>query len=496
MNRRYSHALFIVLLMTVCASVKAQVVSFGFADTIKSNGRGLINLLKPADQSRVITAAQLEAFRQNNEGALVFAVDVNEAASGSEKAETQGVAIDSLTLRVTFGSEIVEYTEYATQTQSILLKAGAPARSVYATLLGEAGSNRVSVDAESVINNSSFDATLRVPVDRDLIQASSIILDIRLLQTDTTLGDPEAFYDFSNGFESVALLSAADAAYLDELQAGHAGAPLVLLDDGAPSGLSWLYYPSAQSYFLVSYEDLFPQRGDYDFNDLVVAYQVAVGVGESGAVRRIQGTGFLLARGAAYNHDWHLRIPLPDHASGRASLSLFAPGAETPLPGYPRNVEVAGDIDLTLAESILNIFFDGGSTYVNTFAEQAVVPGPRFEFAVDLDSPIARNAIGAAPFDPYIYVYETGYEVHLVDQKPVLSYSSNSANGHTEFRDAQGFPFAMLFPDDWQPPLAAIDIGLAYPNFLDFIQSRGATAMDWYRQPQAERIKQIGFKQW
>ncbi len=487
------------LALVACAMgpwAQAEVVSFAFADVIKSNGAGHIDLFKPANKALEISAATLEAFRQDGAGELIFAVDVNEAASGSEKAQTQGVAVESIRLMVTIEGETHSYTGFRSQTRSILQPAGASSRAVYSTLLGNAGSNRVSSDAQSAINNSSFDATLRVPVDRDLSRASAISLTVTLLSTDTALGDPEAFYDYSNGYEMIALVSAADADYLDHLASGHEGAPLVLLADGASAGLSWLYYPSAQSHYVVSYEDLYPQRGDYDFNDLVVAYQVAVGVGENGAVQRIEGKGFLVARGAEYDHQWHLRIPMPAHASGMASLSLYAAGSETPLPGFPVSSAVNGNIDLALFESVRSIFRDGDSTYVNTFVEQSIVKGPRFEFAVALDTPIAREAIGAAPFDPYIYVHDTGYEVHMVGHSPVLPYSNNQASGQTGFRDDQGFPFAILIPDEWQPPLAAVDIGMAYPDFMNFVESSGTVANDWYRQPQTDRVKSIRFREW
>ena len=38
-----------------------------------------------------------------------------------------------------------------------------------------------------------------------------------------------------------------------------------------------LYYPSMNDYYFVGFEDLYPTLGDYDFNDLVMAYRVAIG---------------------------------------------------------------------------------------------------------------------------------------------------------------------------------------------------------------------------
>ena len=80
-----------------------EISSVVLTDVIKSQGTGNIDLFKD------VTAQQLEALRLDNGGALVFAVDINEDASGSEKASSQGVAIKSVTLTVDYddGSQLL-----------------------------------------------------------------------------------------------------------------------------------------------------------------------------------------------------------------------------------------------------------------------------------------------------------------------------------------------------------------------------------------------------
>jgi hypothetical protein len=142
-------------------------------------------------------------------------------------------------------------------------------------MVGDTGSNRITPSTTSDIV-ANFDATLSFPVDRDISAATQATLVVNLLDTNVALGDPEAFYDYSNGFEDVAIVTAADAAYLDDLAAGVASAPLVLPAETyfTDSGGGKAYYPSLTGYYLAAYEDLFPNRGDYDFNDLVVGYRV------------------------------------------------------------------------------------------------------------------------------------------------------------------------------------------------------------------------------
>ncbi len=485
--------LFILLMGLQHAS--AQVTSYTLAGNVSSQGSGTMDLFKPSNNKLSISATDLEAFRLDGDGHLLFAVDVNEAADGSEKADSQAVTLATVELSLVVDGQTHVFTEFETMTTSMLRPEGVATPSSFYTLLGNAGSDRISSDPDSAINASSYDATIKMPVDIDLTNVTSTSLHIVFLDADVSQGDPEAFYDYSNGFENVALISAADAAYLDALAPGHEGAPLVIKEDGAET-LNWVYYPSSHSYYLVSYEDLYPNRGDYDFNDLVVAYQVAVGHNKNSAASVIQGNGFLIARGAAYQHDWHLRIELPETATGSASNSVYATGSEAPLDGFPKERTVLGSIDLPLVESVADIFADGDSTYVNTFEEQSIQKGPRFEFSVMLDNPIPMNQIAAAPFDPYLYVHDTSYEVHLIGKKAVLPYSRNELDGKTSFKDENGFPFAMIIPDYWEPPLAAQDIGLAYPDFIDFINTQGSKSPDWYMKPQKGRVKVIDFANW
>lgn len=484
-----------VVLMVASGQVLANVLSFKFQDKIKNDGVGTIDLFAPALKEKVSNAATLEAFRQDNNGALVFSVSLNEPNDGSENSESQGVAIESVELTLNYATETVVITDLSTRTYSLLLKKGNTERALYSTIVGDSKSNRTSSDILSEINGSSFDGTLRVPVSRDLRDLVGATFTVRFLVVDRKLPDPEAFYDFAGADEEIALLSSTDAAYLDALAPGRAQAPLTLSASGEAL-VNWTYYPSNDGYYVASYEDLFPKQGDYDFNDLVVAYRVAMDTNANGEVRQIIGSGYLVARGAAYNHDWRLRMALPSWASGLATYNFYEANSLTPKLGFPKQQWVSGELDLLLAENIAGEFSDGSSTYVNTFHDQAVVEGPRFDFSVVFELPVPFADIEAAPFDPYLYVYDTEYEVHLMGKSPVLRYSRNTQNNLTAFKDENNYPFALVIPDDFAPPLAAIDMGLAYPDYLEYVLSGGTQKTDWFRRPVVERVKKVPFKNW
>ncbi len=482
-------------MMLASTSAMGEIASFRFVDKVSKDGIGVINLLTPDDASKTSNGASLEAFRNDNNGELAFAVDISEPSSGSETLRSHGVALESVRLLLTFPTEVVEFTVFSSATHSFLKKSGALNAVLTPTLIGNSDTTRVSTNPASEMTGSSWDSVFRVAVDRPLTEVVAAELHIDFFDVDKQAGDPEEYYDFAGRDEIVALLSADDANYLDTLAPGRDEAPLVLDASGA-SLTTWTYLPSSSGYFIASYEDLFPLKGDYDFNDLVVAYQVALGSGSNEGVSKIRGSGYLIARGAAYDHDWYLRIGLPAWASGSGTTRFYESNSDRLVAGFPASVTVRGDVNLLLAEHIADHFSDGESTYVNTFEAQTVQEGPRFEFSLDLDVPVPAEEISAAPFDPFIYVHETGYEVHLADQAPVLAHSRNTLDGATTFRDTANFPFAMIVPDDFAPPLAAVDIGLAYPTFLDYVQSMGDVEQDWYLKGQSHRVKEIPFKQW
>lgn len=470
-----------------------EISSYLFSDTIRPNGIGNIDLFSPKNSERVVTGAILEAFRTDNNGKLVFAVDVNEASDGSEFSDSQGIAIDSAILYIEIGGVQYQFTDFYTPTKSLLAKGTSTDRIEYYTLIGNAGTNRISPNMDSELNASSLDETLYFSVDRDISLADKAWLEITLLTTNTALGDPEAFYDFSNGFEEVAILTKEDVAYLELLTPGRLLAPLVISD---AESFNWVYYPSSQNYYVASYEDLYPIRGDYDFNDLVVAYQVGFALNIDGDVEMIRGNGYLMARGAMYDHDWYLGIELPVTATASTSMSLYPAGSHAPYAGYPVTGDISGTANLKLVEHVAQVYEDGGSTYVNTFDWQSLRAGPKFDFQIAFDSPVKQSEIGQAPFDPFLYVHDTGYEVHLVGKQAVLPESRNTQEGLNVFRDEAGFPFAIVAPDQWYPPLAGVDMGVAYPNFLQYVQSLGSSSQQWYAQPDLSRVKSVTISVW
>ena len=484
------------ILLGISALSQSAPTSQKLTDTIKQ-GTGTIDLLKD------VNAPMLEAFRADNGGKLVFAVDVNENASGLETARSQGVAVKSVALVVTFANGTKTYSQFSTETQALIAEAGSKTRQPFYTLLGDAGSNEITPRR---IDSQAFDSTIKIVVADNLSTATAAVLTVQLLNTDPRLGDPENFYDYSGGFEDLAIVTKASADYLDRVlpipqnSTFRSEAPAVELSPegqitqstllasatatttptatqivAASTPLSWIQRPGASSYNIVAYEDLYPNRGDYDFNDAVVAYRYQLGVNSSGQVEQIQGEAYLVARGSNYTHNWTLEIPVPPGTSLASTSNCST--VDSARTTAPCAITLMGGALSWQAFSGTRILLPPGSqAQRNTMPGESPIQGPKSTFLISFTTPVALANIGVD--DPWLHVIDTGKDIH------------------TNARDANGFPFAMNIPSDWQVPNEGVDLGLAYPSFSTFVTSSGGQSADWYLKPNSGRIQNWKVQDW
>ena len=480
-----------LLLLCWSGLTAAQVGSVRLADVIAANGRGNINLLRATGNSP-ISVAQLEQLRLDHADYstgslrhyLSLGVDINENNKGLENSSAQGVTLASVSLTVSWPGVTRVYTGYRTATQALLARAGSQQRAQYHTLLGEGGSSRITGSNDV---QQHFDSTLDIFVPDSLIGATSAVLAIELLSVNKTLNEPENFYDFSGGFEDLALLNRTDALFLNttlvESSDFRASAPAVEVVEGIVSNDSaavtspaaWSYFPSANDWYYVAYEDNYPDRGDYDFNDAVVAYRYKLGLDFSGQVVRIEAEAYLLADGAQYQLDWFFRLPVP--GSGLLNCQRKLPGVagssacSASLTGGMLQAQAFPTIDN------LGSAFGGASSWnVNTQCGAVPKPGPHMRMTVQLDVALDPASIGAA--EPRLRVVHNG---NWIDP---------------QLRDANGYPYALMLPPNWRHACEETDLGLAYPRLRSYLGSGGSADLDWFLQADASKVFDLGAWAW
>ncbi|MFP4409384.1 MAG: LruC domain-containing protein, partial [Spirochaetaceae bacterium] len=220
------------------------------------------------------------------------------------------------------------------------------------------------------------------------------------------------------------------------------------------------------SLLTVAFEDLYLQAsaGDADYNDFVGQYQVTVETNAEGLVTGLTGEAYAKTKIAGYNHDFGIFLEF--NGTGELSYSQTNGSGSTVRQVNGERVE-------------------DGEAYILLFESTKDSLGHSATFDLDFDDPIAPEEVDRAPYDPFLYVRNTRYDIHLIGEDPLPPpYSERTGTG--EFQDAEGFPWALLVPGDWINPGEGVRIENVYPAFDYWRSSFGEDYPDWYEYYQVD----------
>jgi len=253
------------------------------------------------------------------------------------------------------------------------------------------------------------------------------------------------------------------------------------------------YFPAA-GYNSLAYEDLWPGKGDYDFNDIVVDYRFSTITNADNKVVEIFGSFILKASGAFLRNGFGFNLPDAD-------------------PNLVNDLNVTGS-DLNEGYISLN----GNGTEAGQSLPTIIVFDDAFNLLPHPGVGIGVNTENWAPFVPYdtvlitmtpnnldyvmndflleswnpfiIVNHERGKEVHLIDHAPTdlanLSYfgtwedKSNPGEGKW-YRTENNLPWAINIADPFEWPREKIEINWAYLHFIEWAESEGVEFDDWYK---------------
>ncbi|HMV41736.1 MAG TPA: LruC domain-containing protein [Leptospiraceae bacterium] len=237
-----------------------------------------------------------------------------------------------------------------------------------------------------------------------------------------------------------------------------------------PTRSAKVNYPPS-GYYTVSFEDLYPNQGDADFNDYSVRVRYEEDLNAKGEVSRVRGYFQHVAKGAGYNHILRLSLPSVNASSYTLKRLSNADIQEYQTSGSNvafQEIEILPASNTTLSQS-------------NTASGQTYTLGKKAELEVILSNPVPKTTLGAVPYDLYIYVINTKYEIHFAGK-------FKKADGSDQYLDSNGFPWAVLIPGNWKWPYERVDVRKSYSGFQPWYQSKGTTNLDWYNFPNLSEV--------
>jgi len=247
------------------------------------------------------------------------------------------------------------------------------------------------------------------------------------------------------------------------------------------------------------YEDLWPGKGDFDLNDMVLDYDFKIVKNNQEIVQSMTVTIMIKAFGAAFRNGFGFTLPTVNpndvvSVSGYNVInnSVFDIGSNGLENGQSKaTVIVFDDVYRVMPKTT-------GGTGVNTqLAYPFIEP-----VSIVLEIVFAKNALtfselNIGSFNPFLIVQTTvngapgqrGREVHLPNYKPSDLFDTNYFGQNNDdssptegryFVTADNLPSAMNVAEEFNWVIEAQDISGAYNRFGYWAQSGGTVYTDWY----------------
>lgn len=248
------------------------------------------------------------------------------------------------------------------------------------------------------------------------------------------------------------------------------------------------YYPKEGETGSLAFEDLWPSIGDYDFNDMVIDYNINQVTNGQNKVVGIQGKYILRAIGAGYESGFGFQVPVsPNVISSFTGYRL----TENMINLAPNGTE-NGQAKATfiLFENAYKILPHTSGTGVNTTIGVPYSTPDTISFNISFTTPQALSAIGSPPYNPFIFVNgDRSREVHLINLPPTsLANMSLFGTGSDDSDPASGryyvshnnLPWGLNTVDRFDYPAEKIPIIEGHNKFAPWSVSSGMEYYDWF----------------
>jgi len=249
------------------------------------------------------------------------------------------------------------------------------------------------------------------------------------------------------------------------------------------------FTPSKTGYSSLAFEDLWPGKGDYDFNDVVVSYRFNEITNAQNLVVEVDAKIIPEASGAGLHNGFGFQLPFtPDKISSVSGISLkhsyITLSANNTEAGQSKAVIVVFD------DIFDHLPMPGQGLGANTTLGAPYVTPDTLNLVISLSTPLSMSQAGIPPFNAFIIVNgNRNREVHLPNQPPTdkvngLDFGTADDNSIVAqgryYKTVNNLPWALNITGKFNYPIETAAINAAYLKFVDWAQSSGALYPDWY----------------
>ena len=221
-----------------------------------------------------------------------------------------------------------------------------------------------------------------------------------------------------------------------------------------------------------AFEDLWPNKGDFDMNDLVILYKFNAITNAQNVVVKIVGNLTLKATGGSISNGFGVQFPL--------------------LPQSVSNLQGA-TLEAGQDKAVIILFKDDHKEMPYWNTEPGMLESPQVNYLVSFDVINGPKLIDfGTDYNPFIFNYlgQSRREIHQFGKPPTTladpsvfgtgDDNTNIAAGRY-YVSKNGLPFVMALPvAGFNYPVEGVDITKAYLHFAEWAKSGGLLFPDWY----------------
>lgn len=249
--------------------------------------------------------------------------------------------------------------------------------------------------------------------------------------------------------------------------------PSVTPDPGTDDDRSVAYRMTYKG--ILAFEDNWPNKGDYDLNDVIVKYNSVLAFNTSNQVLSTEDTFTALWSGASFKNGFAYQMN-----TDRSNV----------VTEFENISDTSQGLDRELAKATVNVFTNA------LVATENNTKTASYKIKNTLTTPVDHETFGVAPYNPFIMVHENlgsnRCEVHLVNYKPTEKANMSlfhtgkdlsSPNNGIYYVAAENYPFAIQLVDAEDFSTTETEsVDITYPEFIKWVKSNGSEYKDWYKK--------------
>ncbi len=248
----------------------------------------------------------------------------------------------------------------------------------------------------------------------------------------------------------------------------------------------------ASGYGTLAFEDLWPGKGDYDFNDLVLDYQFEIITNTNNKVDRVKGTFIIKAFGATLENGFGFQLSDNISANDLNVSGYSLTENFIRLSGNGTESRQTKPTIIVYDNAFNQMAHPGIGTGVNTEPSAPYVTPDTIHIVIDFPAnKYSYNDLDISNFNPFLIVnLDRSMEVHLPDYPPTdladISHFKTFADNTTPsagiyYKTENNLPWAIHIYENFAYPSEKKDIMWSHLKFVEWASSGGTSFSDWYK---------------